>query len=561
MAHKLLLADDSVTIQRVIELTFADEDVEVTTVGDGQLAIDRLDIRSARHRPGGRRHAEARRLRGRRVREEPPEARPHSRGPADGRIRADRSGPRHGGRVERRARETLRASNGDQSSERASRQEAAGTRERGRDAGAAEASAAGAAALADRAPDSAPPGRAASRSESGRRQLRRPTQPTPACRARHGRTDSARSPCRSTTTSISSTRRSRTFSPVRPPAMRRRRNAIGRFRARAPAASCTAQRRRRLHRCVQAPRRRSPQSRLAVRLRACVAPIASACRRSASAKRYGGQDGGQVRGHAVDARAAPACECGRRHRRRPRHLSRRHSATAGIAVGTGNNVVGVPASHRRCQRSCRRSSHPPPRRLRPTLRRTSPSHSAHLSRLSHPSHLSHQSRGAPSAGACNGARAESRVRADGNAIAQSAAVEPDKPDAPVAAVASASTGRPRREAGSGTARVGRADPDCARSTCRADCRSHRRRTSGRRVCTERPRPIRLRIFRRRKPKPRRVPPRPSITDEVIEEIVSRVLRGSPTRSCAKPSPKSCRRRPSAWSRKRSIGSRSQGLGS
>jgi CheY-like chemotaxis protein len=43
MAHKLLLADDSVTIQRVIELTFADEDVDVTTVGDGQLAIERLD--------------------------------------------------------------------------------------------------------------------------------------------------------------------------------------------------------------------------------------------------------------------------------------------------------------------------------------------------------------------------------------------------------------------------------------------------------------------------------------------------------------------------------------
>jgi CheY-like chemotaxis protein len=43
MAHKLLLADDSVTIQRVIELTFADEDVEVTTVGDGQMAIDRLE--------------------------------------------------------------------------------------------------------------------------------------------------------------------------------------------------------------------------------------------------------------------------------------------------------------------------------------------------------------------------------------------------------------------------------------------------------------------------------------------------------------------------------------
>src|SRR6185436_9725548 len=43
MPHKLLLADDSVTIQRVIELTFADEDVEVTAVGDGQLAIERLD--------------------------------------------------------------------------------------------------------------------------------------------------------------------------------------------------------------------------------------------------------------------------------------------------------------------------------------------------------------------------------------------------------------------------------------------------------------------------------------------------------------------------------------
>jgi CheY-like chemotaxis protein len=43
MAHKLLLADDSVTIQRVIELTFADEDIDVTVVGDGQLAIERLD--------------------------------------------------------------------------------------------------------------------------------------------------------------------------------------------------------------------------------------------------------------------------------------------------------------------------------------------------------------------------------------------------------------------------------------------------------------------------------------------------------------------------------------
>ena len=49
MPHKLLLADDSVTIQRVIELTFADEDVQVVAVGDGKKAIasieaDRPDI-------------------------------------------------------------------------------------------------------------------------------------------------------------------------------------------------------------------------------------------------------------------------------------------------------------------------------------------------------------------------------------------------------------------------------------------------------------------------------------------------------------------------------------
>src|SRR5512137_1232469 len=42
MPHKLLLADDSVTIQRVIELSFADEDIQVIAVGDGQAAIDRI---------------------------------------------------------------------------------------------------------------------------------------------------------------------------------------------------------------------------------------------------------------------------------------------------------------------------------------------------------------------------------------------------------------------------------------------------------------------------------------------------------------------------------------
>ena len=43
MPHKLLLADDSVTIQRVIELTFADEDIQVIAVGNGQAAIDLVE--------------------------------------------------------------------------------------------------------------------------------------------------------------------------------------------------------------------------------------------------------------------------------------------------------------------------------------------------------------------------------------------------------------------------------------------------------------------------------------------------------------------------------------
>ena len=43
MPYTLLLADDSATIQRVIELTFADEDVTVIAVSDGDQAIARLD--------------------------------------------------------------------------------------------------------------------------------------------------------------------------------------------------------------------------------------------------------------------------------------------------------------------------------------------------------------------------------------------------------------------------------------------------------------------------------------------------------------------------------------
>ena len=42
MPYTLLLADDSATIQRVIELTFADEDVTVVAVSDGDQAIAHL---------------------------------------------------------------------------------------------------------------------------------------------------------------------------------------------------------------------------------------------------------------------------------------------------------------------------------------------------------------------------------------------------------------------------------------------------------------------------------------------------------------------------------------
>ena len=70
MPHKLLLADDSVTIQRVIELTFADEDVQVIAVGDGQQAIERIEAERPDIVLADVGHARARRVRGGGVREE-----------------------------------------------------------------------------------------------------------------------------------------------------------------------------------------------------------------------------------------------------------------------------------------------------------------------------------------------------------------------------------------------------------------------------------------------------------------------------------------------------------
>ncbi|KJR43383.1 Signal transduction response regulator, receiver region domain protein [Candidatus Magnetoovum chiemensis] len=43
MAKKLLLADDSITIQKVVELILSDEDVEITSVGDGAEALEVIE--------------------------------------------------------------------------------------------------------------------------------------------------------------------------------------------------------------------------------------------------------------------------------------------------------------------------------------------------------------------------------------------------------------------------------------------------------------------------------------------------------------------------------------
>src|SRR3990172_9637923 len=46
MSYRLLLADDSITIQKVVELTLSEEDFEVSPYGDGESALEdakRLD--------------------------------------------------------------------------------------------------------------------------------------------------------------------------------------------------------------------------------------------------------------------------------------------------------------------------------------------------------------------------------------------------------------------------------------------------------------------------------------------------------------------------------------
>lgn len=46
MGRKILLADDSITIQKVVNLTFSDEGIDVVTVGNGELAVRKMnDVR------------------------------------------------------------------------------------------------------------------------------------------------------------------------------------------------------------------------------------------------------------------------------------------------------------------------------------------------------------------------------------------------------------------------------------------------------------------------------------------------------------------------------------
>ena len=43
LSKTILLADDSLTIQKVVELTFMEEDFEVVSVSDGDQALTKLD--------------------------------------------------------------------------------------------------------------------------------------------------------------------------------------------------------------------------------------------------------------------------------------------------------------------------------------------------------------------------------------------------------------------------------------------------------------------------------------------------------------------------------------
>ena len=121
MTHKLLLADDSVTIQRVVELTFSGEDVQVVTVGDGEQAIARIPIERPDIVLADIGDAEAERLRRRGVRQGTARPVAHSGAAAGRRVRAGRRGARAAGEVRRRAGQAVRAAAGRRARARAGR--------------------------------------------------------------------------------------------------------------------------------------------------------------------------------------------------------------------------------------------------------------------------------------------------------------------------------------------------------------------------------------------------------------------------------------------------------
>ena len=42
MTLRILVADDSITIQKIVAMAFANEDVEVEGIGNGQEAFDKI---------------------------------------------------------------------------------------------------------------------------------------------------------------------------------------------------------------------------------------------------------------------------------------------------------------------------------------------------------------------------------------------------------------------------------------------------------------------------------------------------------------------------------------
>jgi len=44
MPKSLLLADDSITIQKVVQITFASEDFQITSVNNGDAALEKIKL-------------------------------------------------------------------------------------------------------------------------------------------------------------------------------------------------------------------------------------------------------------------------------------------------------------------------------------------------------------------------------------------------------------------------------------------------------------------------------------------------------------------------------------